>query len=85
MVAMGDEKFIIFGGKEKPKVIKEIPMEQELKSVFYNENYIGVTYESEKEGSTYHIKVYDIKGKTVMENDTELFYDTIRFLSNNEI
>lgn len=85
MVAMGDEKFIIFGGKEKPKVIKEIPIEQELKSVFYNENYIGVTYESEKEGSTYHIKVYDIKGKIVMENDTELFYDTIRFLSNNEI
>ena len=32
-----------------------------------------------------HIKVMDMKGNTVMEHDISIAYDSIEFLSNNEI
>lgn len=85
MIALGDTEFIVFEGSQKPKVSREIPLEQEAASVFYNEKYIGVTYENADEDSAYHILVYDMKGGTAMENDTDIHYDTIGFLSNNEI
>lgn len=85
MLAIGDTEFIIFDGKEKPSVSKEIKLEQNITSVFYNNKYIGVTTQNTEEEDPYHIQVYDMRGSTVMENDTSLQYDSIGFLSNNEV
>lgn len=85
MIAIGDSEIIIFQGKEKPKMEKEIFLQKELTSVFYNEKYIGVTYSNGGENGGYHIAVYNLSGGKVMENDTSLMFDTISFLENNEI
>lgn len=85
MVAFGENKFLVFEGSQKPKQTGEITFEQQIRSVFHNEKYIGVTYENKSEESSYHIKVFDYKGSTVMENDTKILYDSISFLENNEI
>lgn len=85
MIALGDTEFIIFEGSQKPKISKEILLDREVDSVFYNEKYIGTAYENEDGENAYHILVYDMKGGTVMENDTDVHYDSIGFLSNNEI
>ena len=85
MIAVGDSEIIIFQGKEKPKMEKEIFLQKEPTSVFYNEKYIGIAYNNESIESAYHIEVYNLSGGKVMENDTTLMYDTISFLENNEI
>lgn len=85
MVAFGDSEIIIFEGTQKPQMTVEIPLEKEAKSIFYNENYVGVVNSNADEAVTHHLLVYDTKGSLVMEKDFDLEYSRIEFLSNNEI
>lgn len=85
MVAFGTGKILIFEGTQKPILSKEILLEQEIASYFYNDKYIGIVYDNPKIENTWHIKVMDLKGKVVMENDISIPYTQVEFLSNNEI
>ncbi len=85
MVAFGDSEIVIFEGTQKPQMTKEIPLEQEAKSIFYNENYIGVVTSNEDEALTHHMTIYNAEGSFAMEKDFDLEYSSIEFLSNNEI
>lgn len=85
MVAIGDKEFIVFDGKEKPSMTREVKLEKNITSIFCNESRIGVTRQNADSSKPYHIHVYDMKGNTVMENDTTLQYDAIEFMDNGEI
>lgn len=85
MLAISDAGFIWFDGAQKPAQKKEIKFKREVQSVFYNKKYVGISYSDSKKENSWHIKVYDMNGKTVMENDTEIAYNRIELLDNNEI
>ncbi len=85
MLAFGDSKVLIFEGTQKPSVSKEIKVDTEIKSVFYNENYFGLVSNNEDEKNTRHMEIYDTKGSHVLSKDFVLDYDTIEFLADNEI
>lgn len=85
MVALSDGGFLVFEGVQKPSLKRKVEFDQQVQSVFYNNKYVGVTYASEKEKESWHIKVYDLNGNTAMENDTAIAYDRIEFLDNNEV
>ena len=85
MIAFGTGKILLFEGAQKPELSKEIILEQEIQSYFYNDKYIGIVYDSVDTDNLWHVKVMDLKGKTVMENDISIAYTKIEFLSNNEI
>lgn len=85
LVAFSDSGLLYFEGTQKPQQSGEVPFEREVKSIFYNHDYIGVVTSNEDEAVTHHISVYDTKGSLVMEKDFALEYTDIEFLSNNEI
>ena len=85
MIALGTGKFIVFDGAQKPEVVKEIIIEEEILSYFHNDTYVGIVYDNVEEEKYCHVKVMDFRGRTVMENDISIVYDEIEFLSNNEI
>lgn len=85
MVALSDEGFMVFEGAQKPALKREVKFDQEVQSVFCNNKYVGITYASEKQEGSWHIKVYDLSGNTAMENDTSIAYDRIEFLDHNEV
>lgn len=85
MVALGDSKVIFFEGTQKPQPVAEIPLEKEAKSIFYNENYIGVVNSNDDEAVTHHLLIYDTNANLVMEEDFGQEYSQIEFLSNDEI
>lgn len=85
MIGMGTGKMLVFDGAQKPELSKGIEIEEELLSYFHNDKYVGVVYDNIEAENSWHIKVMDMRGKTVMENDTTIPYDAIEFLSNNEI
>ena len=85
MIAMGTGKLLVFEGNQKPELAREIDIEEDVLSYFHNEKYVGIVYDNAEVENSWHIKVMDLRGKTVMENDTEVAYDNIEFLSNNEI
>ena len=41
MIAFGTGKILLFEGSQKPELSKEIILEQEIQSYFYNDKYIG--------------------------------------------
>ena len=84
LIALGTEKVILFQGSQKPDIAQSINLLGEVKSYFYNEKYIGIVYDGEKTGESL-VRVVDHKGKTVMECNTTLVYDSIGFLSNGEV
>ena len=85
MIGMGTGKMLVFDGMQKPELAKTIEIEEEVQSFFYNEKYIGIVYDNAEVENSWHIKVMDMRGKTVMENDTTIAYDNIEFMSGNEI
>ena len=85
MIGMGTGKLLVFDGTQKPELSKEIAIEEEILSFFHNEKYVGIVYDNVELENSWHIKVMDMRGNTVMENDTTIPYDAIEFLSNNEI
>ena len=85
MVAFGTGKILVFEGAQKPELTQEILLEQEIKSYFYSDKYIGIVYDNVDVENVWHVKVMDLKGKTVMENDISIPYTKMEFLSNNEI
>ena len=85
MVAFGDSEIILFEGASRPQAVMEIPLEKQARSIFYNEKYIGVVTAGGDETVTYHLTVYDTRGRMIMEQDFDMEYETIEFLSGNEI
>lgn len=85
MIGMGTGKLLVFDGAQKPELSREIPITEEVLSFFHNDKYIGIVYDNIEVENSWHIKVMDMRGKIVMENDTTIPYNKIEFLSNNEI
>lgn len=85
MIAFGDSEIVIFEGTQKPQMKVEIPLEKEVKSIFYNNNYFGIVNSNDDEAVTHHMMIYKTDGDLVMEKDFGSEYDSIGFLSNDEI
>ncbi|MCH5334071.1 MAG: hypothetical protein J1D89_08940 [Agathobacter sp.] len=85
MVAFSNDSVIVFEGAQKPAPKRTIQYKAEVESVFHSNKYVGITYSNPDTEGSWHIKVYDMNGSVVMENDTEIAYTRIEFLDNNEI
>ncbi len=85
MIALGDSKVMVFEGTQKPKQVSEILLVDEAKSVFYNENYVGVVYNSNDELIRHQMQVYDFAGKLRMETAFDTEYESVELLSSNEV
>lgn len=85
MVAFGDSKILVFEGTQKPVQTAEIVLEKQAQSIFHNNDYIGLVYSNEDEALTHHLAIYKTNGDFVREKDFAMEYDSIQFMSNNEI
>jgi hypothetical protein len=83
-VVVGDSAFIIYSGKEKPRKLKEIDIDQEIKSVFHTEKYIGFVLLN-KEKSGYEARLYDKSGKQIMNKDFSGEYSNIKMIGDEII
>jgi hypothetical protein len=63
VVAFGDDKVVLYSMKQKPSVIAEISIDKEIKSIFYDEEYIGLVLANGQVDNPYNMVVYDIEGK----------------------
>jgi hypothetical protein len=85
MIALGTDKILVFEGSQKPEVDREIKLTERVQSFFCNEKYIGIVYDKRDSENAWHIEVMDLRGKVITKFDTQIAYEKIEFLSNNEI
>lgn len=82
-VAFGDDMFTIYSIKQKPSILKEAEFEREVKSIFYNEKYIGMIFEPENLDSPYTVNIYNLDGDIVFDGEIGLDYNNIKIDGNN--
>ena len=85
--AFGDNQFIIYSMREKPSEKAKIVFETEVRSVIYNEEYIGVVIPNENEKKSdapYVLEMYNTNGRRVMTKYIDFDYQKVR-LNNDEI
>jgi len=78
-----DNGIKIYSMREIPELIQDISLEGKIKSIFYNSSYTGVVLESE-DGSSETLKLYDLKGKQVLDKSLDFRYTKI-FMTEKEI
>lgn len=82
--AFGDTQFIIYSMKEKPSEKAKIEIEDEIKSVIYNEDYIGIIVPNKKESkkkkkkAPYVLELYNLNGRKVMTEEIDFDYKNVR-------
>ncbi len=85
MVAFGSGGAEIFEDRETPQVGNKISIEREIRSIFYNDMYLGFVYANENKEAPYMMQVFDLEGKEVFAKDFNVEYQEIGFLENGEV
>lgn len=87
--AVGDNRLMIYVGDQKPVSAAEYLYDDEVQAVFYNENYVGLVFASDKAEHKYRMNVYNTEAKEVgryyfdMEY-TDIFFEKDQFVVYNE-
>ena len=60
-VAFGDDRFLIFEGKQIPELLAEVPLEEgeQLVDIFYDKTHIGIVVTSADNASKYSLRIYN--------------------------
>lgn len=91
--AVGDDRLVFYSGSQKPENIQNVLFTEELQSVYYNEEYVGLIFLEgagekrldiyDESGNLVHTHTFDIEYIDIMfENDTFIIYsDTHLYIS----
>lgn len=79
--AVGTKSLFLYSGKQIPELVKEVPIDREIHSVFYSDSCIGLVVEGQEE--KYALQVYDIQGKLKFETEFTQDYKTLKFSGNS--
>lgn len=79
MFAVGDGRLMIYKGSQIPVSEAEFLYDQEIRSVFYSDKYIGLVFPSEDAESKYRMDVYSNKAEKVGSYHFDVNYNDILF------
>lgn len=87
--AVGDSRLMVYTGSQKPVSSGEYLFDEEVQSVFYSENYIGLVFRSDQSDHLYRLDVFDTSAQKVDSfyfdiEYTDLFFQQDNFVVYNE-
>ena len=77
-VALRDDGFTIYSGRQIPKELKTVQVEKEIVSTFFDEDNIGLVFKNDSNDKQYTMQLYSSDGKLKFSKDFNLSYSTIR-------
>ena len=81
-VAFREDGFTIFGGAQIPEERKEITVDQEIVSTFYDESHIGLVLNNEDSEKAFQLIVYNKNGREILREDTDFAYQEKELVGN---
>lgn len=78
-VAVADNALLIFHGKQIPAQDIELPLEEEVQSIFCSDDFIALVFNNTVSKIKYSIDIYDMNGKKQGNILTDMEYDNILF------
>ena len=85
VAAFGDNRFSIYDIDEKPKLVYETKLKEEIESVFHNEKNIGIVFKSNSQKYNHLLKVYDLKGNEECAIKINFDFSGIKFADENVV
>lgn len=81
----GDNMFSVYSVADKPKLVYETEelFEDIIKSVFYNEKYIGLILQNNETDMPYILHVYGTKGNEILVKEFDFNYTDVKFAKND--
>ncbi|MCI5597234.1 MAG: DUF5711 family protein [Lachnospiraceae bacterium] len=86
--AVGDDQTIFYQMKDKPKKVKTLSFNKEIKSVFSNHQYIGYIFENDSEGveagteQPYQMMIYNKSGHLKASIGRNKLYESVKWGEN---
>ena len=79
--AVGTGGIVLYEGTQIPEEVQTIPVEQQISSVFYSDEFLGIVLEGEE--AAHRLQVYDRKGSLQFGLDFDQDYMTLKFSGEN--
>ena len=80
--ALGDDKFIIYSGDQKPEKKFEYDFDTQIVGVYYGDDRIGLVRRSSDEDGEYRIDIYNLSGDIVLSQKFDMDYTDIVLTSD---
>lgn len=77
-VALRDDGFTLYEGRQIPKENKTVKVEKEIVSTFFDEDTIGLVFKNDSKDKLYTMEVYSTSGKLKFRKNFNIPYTTIR-------
>lgn len=77
--AVADNRLMFYKGRQKPENLTDIVLSEEIQSVYYSDDYIGLVYYNVSGDTTYKMEVYDTSATKVYQIDFDTEYTDIMF------
>ena len=77
-VALREDGFTLYSGKQIPKEIKTVNVEKEIVSTFFDDDCIGLVFKNDSKDKMYTMEVYSASGKLNFRRDFNIPYSTIK-------
>lgn len=62
VLAVGEDSVQIFTMKKSPELRKEIPVQEEIRRVFFSNSYVGLIFNNLESAEKYRMEVYNLDG-----------------------
>lgn len=84
-VAFADDALVFFNldNVTSPAIIETYPMENEIQSIFYSTQYVGLLTDNTENADPYVLTVYDANGKKKLETTVDYEYTQAQFDGDN--
>lgn len=63
VVAVADDRIMFYKGNQKPAVLSETLLSQEIMGIYTSKEHIGLVFENDQSGSKYRMDLYNIEGE----------------------
>lgn len=80
-----EQGFSLYSMKQKQEKIADIIWEESIRSVMSSEQYIGVVLEEYSGADKYHLAVYNLRGKKVLDKEIGFDYDKVQITNTDVI
>ena len=77
-IALREDGFTLYSGKQIPKEIKTVNAEKEIVSTFFDDDCIGLVFKNDSKDKLYTMEVYSASGKLSFRRDFNIPYTTIK-------
>lgn len=76
---VSDDRIVFFSGGERPVNVSSALLSEEVQSIYYSENYVGLVFRNQTGESAYRLDVYDEAGSKVHSQLFDIEYTDIVF------